>query len=286
MLEELRSEAVDLFARSVPDRAVGVEGPAQLHDASPSGASCLDVAAGDRARAPKPARDRRVARDARRSRAASTASRSGSGICADLPGCDLRPAGSRSRPTTRSSPSRSRGASASAEFLGDTGVANARRCDAAEALGFVGTELRHSAFTPEDVAADPAVSSAQRELCSPPSTSSAASTRALSLRRTSRRRPHDRGAPRRAAAPAIRASASIASSASTHASSASSSSSSSGVHRASSEQYVELRSTRARESRVWARVRRAEASTPTTSASATSRSRSTPASCRRVFLRR
>ena len=50
------------------------------------------------------------------------------------------------------------------EFLCDAGV-NTTPLREQEALGFVGAELRHSSFTPEDVAADPAVSTAQREVC-------------------------------------------------------------------------------------------------------------------------
>jgi hypothetical protein len=48
-------------------------------------------------------------------------------------------------------------------FLGDAGVATSPVV-ADEALGFVGAELRHAKFSPGDVADDPAVSSAQREL--------------------------------------------------------------------------------------------------------------------------
>jgi hypothetical protein len=51
------------------------------------------------------------------------------------------------------------------EFLRDVGMMTTPLREQ-EAFGFIGTELRHSSYTPEDVAADPAVSTAQHELCS------------------------------------------------------------------------------------------------------------------------
>ena len=131
-----------LFARVFPARALGVEGPAQLRDASllarPASTSSRWSCSCTETRSRSRPRSRRATSSGR-----STASRSGSGTCAHLSGCDLRPA--RARHDLRRDSRRPARVvrAASGMFLDDAGVGT-RAVDADEALGFVDTELRHA----------------------------------------------------------------------------------------------------------------------------------------------
>ena len=177
-----------LFAPRVPERSSGCGRTRATRVTLPFWQRPARRRAGGRARAPKPARDRGLARGARRARDRSTASRSGSGT---LRTCLAAISGLPALVTTydeilaaplavvRAAPGCS---------WATAGVANAAQWTPPRRSASSAPELRHAHFTPEDVADDPAVTSAQRELVRLPRRAASAPMTRLSLPDLSRRR--------------------------------------------------------------------------------------------------
>ena len=197
-LAELRAEATTLFSRVFPAEQWVWKDPRNCIT-FPFWASCPRRRASRRAGAPKPARDRRVARCTRRP---------GKGLLPRALGAVLRGPAClpyRDCPTLVTTYDEILDDPATwCEGVRDVprrgGVATTTRELAPSALDFVDTELRHTHLTRQDLVGDPAVSSAQRELFDVLEGLRGAHD-ALSVPRPPGRDAHDRGAPRRAAAP-------------------------------------------------------------------------------------